>query len=105
MNLIYEIVSISMIYLAGSLLGRLVPVPASLMSMGLFFILLVSGVMKADRFKHLSTIIPKSITNPLGLILCETLGGVPSVTVIAVVITGVTTVALAALILFIFTFM
>jgi len=40
------------------------------------------------------SIIPKSITTPLGLILTETLGGIASVTVIAIVITGLTGVLL-----------
>jgi predicted murein hydrolase (TIGR00659 family) len=35
------------------------------------------------------SLIPKSITTPLGLILSETLGGIASVTVIAIVITGI----------------
>lgn len=57
MNLIYEIVSVGLIYLIGSLLGRFIPVPASLMSMVLFFILLATGVLRADRYKHISRII------------------------------------------------
>ena len=37
----------------------------------------------------MKSLIPKSITTPLGLILSETLGGMASVTVISIVITGV----------------
>lgn len=40
-------------------------------------------------FALIKSIIPKSITTPLGLIMSETLGGVASVTVISIVITGV----------------
>lgn len=57
MNLIYEIVSVGLIYIAGSLLGRFVPVPASLLSMVLFFLLLVTGVLREERYRHISKII------------------------------------------------
>ncbi len=51
-------------------------------------VFLLCRVLKVDKMLLLS-LIPKSITTPLGIILTETLGGYVSVTVIAIVITGV----------------
>lgn len=57
MNLIYEVVSIGLIYAAGLLLGRVVPVPGSLLSMVLFFCLLWNGVLKEERYGGISRLI------------------------------------------------
>ena len=61
MTLLYELISLALLYLAGSLLSGPIPVPAALMSMALFFILLKTGVLKADRYTHLSRIILANI--------------------------------------------
>jgi len=57
MNLIYELISIAIIYFAGNLLSGVLPVPGSLLSMALFFILLLTGVLKAERYNRISAVI------------------------------------------------
>ena len=57
MNLIYEVLTIGLIYLSGELLSNVIPAPGSLLSMGLFFILLITKVLRADRFGFISALI------------------------------------------------
>jgi len=44
-------------YGAGLLLALIIPVPSSLRSMSIFFILLQTGVLKEERFKSISTLV------------------------------------------------
>jgi holin-like protein len=57
MNLIYEVVSIVLIYGAGILLADIIPIPSSLLSMALFFFLLLAKVLKGERYTRLSKLI------------------------------------------------
>ena len=50
----------------------------------------------------LSSLIPKSITTPLGIELSQQIGGIPSVTVAAIIITGITGAVFAPAVLKIF---
>ena len=50
----------------------------------------------------LYTLIPKSITTPIGIELSSTIGGIPSITVVAIVITGITGAIIAPFILKLF---
>lgn len=52
-------------------------------------VFLLSRLLGVDE-ALIRSIIPKSITTPLGLIMSETLGGIAGVTVIAIVFTGLT---------------
>jgi holin-like protein len=61
-NLVYEILTIGLIYLAGEMLSRVLPVPASLISMVLFFILLMTRAVKADRYGQISALILGNIS-------------------------------------------
>lgn len=55
-------------------------------SIGSVYIL--SRIFGYDQ-KMLYSIIPKSITTPIGIELTKTLGGIPSITVIAIILTGI----------------
>ncbi len=57
MNLIYEVLTIGLIYLSGELLSKVIPVPGSLLSMVLFFILLITKVLRADRYGFITALI------------------------------------------------
>jgi len=57
MNLIYEIVTVLLIYLAGYGLGLVLPLPGSLMSMAIFFILLLFRVLKSEKYTGISKVI------------------------------------------------
>ncbi len=57
MTLFIEILLIVLIYLAGMGLGLFIPVPFSLLSMGLFFLLLMTGLLKDRLFTKISTLI------------------------------------------------
>lgn len=50
----------------------------------------------------LYTLIPKSITTPIGIEISNTIGGIPSITVVAIVLTGITGAIIAPLILKLF---
>jgi len=50
-------------------------------------VLILSKLFGIDE-ALIKSLVPKSITTPLGLIVSETLGGIASVTVIAIVVTG-----------------
>ena len=52
-------------------------------------------VIATSKFFHLSetlmlSIVPKSITIPMGSVVSEQIGGIPSITIIAITVTGIT---------------
>ena len=57
MTLLIEILLIGLIYLAGVGLGMIIPVPIGLLSMALFFLLLMTGLLKDRLFTKISTLI------------------------------------------------
>ena len=57
MNLIYEVLTIGLIYLSGELLSNVIPAPGSLLSMVLFFILLITKGLRADRYGLITALI------------------------------------------------
>jgi putative effector of murein hydrolase len=67
-------------------------------------ITMVIGLSRLFGFDQviLVSLVPKSITTPMGIALCESLGGNPSVTVLLIVLTGICGAVLAPWILKIF---
>jgi predicted murein hydrolase (TIGR00659 family) len=63
-------------------------------SIGIASIILMSKVMKLDTVLGLS-LIPKSITTPIGMEVSKQIGGLPEITVAAIIITGLTGAILA----------
>lgn len=63
--------------------GTLISVPTSLMS-----IVLLSKVLHLPQALLLS-LAPKSITTPIGFSLSQAIGGVPAITVVSIVMTGI----------------
>jgi holin-like protein len=61
MSVIYEIATIFIIYISGAALSLIIPVPGSLLSMGIFFILLLTGVLKEKRYTMISGIILRNL--------------------------------------------
>lgn len=59
----------------------------------LAIIVILSIVFKVEK-ELILTLIPKSITTPIAISMSEILGGIPSITVITVIITGITGAAL-----------
>ncbi len=57
MSLVIEILSIVLIYFSGVFLGRFIPVPSSLISMALFFILLATGLLNHRHYQRISSVI------------------------------------------------
>ena len=57
MSLLIEFLSILLIYGAGMLLGNILPIPSSLISMVLFFLLLLTGLLNDRHFTGISRII------------------------------------------------
>lgn len=55
----------------------------------LFSVLILSKLLHLD-FKILVSLLPKSITTPIGISISETYGGIISLTITAIVITGMT---------------
>lgn len=55
----------------------------------LFSILLFSTLLKIDRVTYIS-LLPKSITTAIGIGISEELGGIPTITIISILITGIT---------------
>jgi len=54
----------------------------------------IISVIALSKLFHLSdeltmSLVPKSITTPIGMALCEQLGGLPSITVVAIIVTGI----------------
>ena len=62
MNIIYEIVTIFLIYMTGLGIASFIPVPASLISMVLFFILLLTKVLKEDKYIKISALILRNLS-------------------------------------------
>lgn len=61
MKVIYELVTILLIYSAGYALSLVLPVPGSLLSMGIFFILLVTRILKSERYTRFSSLILRNL--------------------------------------------
>lgn len=61
MTIIYEIVTILLIYIGGAALSFIIPVPGSLLSLFLFFILLLTKVFKEERYKLLSGLVLRNL--------------------------------------------
>jgi predicted murein hydrolase (TIGR00659 family) len=47
----------------------------------------------------LYTLLPKSITTPIGIEISDTIGGIPSITVVAIILTGITGAIIAPLVM------
>lgn len=65
--------------LSGIFIGSLV---------GMLSVLLLSKLFKLS-YELIATVLPKSITTPIGIELSRQLGGLPSVTVIVIILTGI----------------
>ena len=50
---------------------------------------LIIGVLTHANIEILNSLIPKSITTPMGLALTKTLNGIDSITVVSIIITGI----------------
>ena len=61
MSLIYEVFTIGLIYLAGTVLACLLPLPGSLISLVIFFILLLLKVLKEEKYTALSALILRNL--------------------------------------------
>lgn len=61
MRIIYESATILLIYLAGSALALILPVPGSLMSMAIFFIFLMTRVLKAEKYTGVSALVLRNL--------------------------------------------
>lgn len=62
MNILYEIVTLILIYAAGIGTAYIIPIPGSLISMILFFILLVFRVLKEEKYTGISTVILRNLS-------------------------------------------
>lgn len=71
-------------YVKEILVGILVGVFASFVS-----ILFICKFLNADT-QIIHSILPKSITTPMGISLCNILGGIESITVVCIILTGIT---------------
>lgn len=61
MLVIYEIATVLLIYLSGVALAALIPIPSSILSMGIFFILLLTRIVKAERYTKISSLILRNL--------------------------------------------
>lgn len=71
-------------YIKEILVGILAGVIVSFIS-----ILVICKLLNADS-QILYSILPKSITTPMGISLCNILGGIESITVVCIILTGIT---------------
>lgn len=53
-DVLYEIATVGLIFAAGYFASRLIPVPGSLLSMMLFFVLLLTGVVDSGKYRRAS---------------------------------------------------
>ncbi|MDP4146129.1 MAG: LrgB family protein [Bacillota bacterium] len=67
------------------------PILAGILCGAISGIVCVIGLAKLFKLSNILTIslIPKSITTPIGMALSKQLGGLPSVTVVAIIVTGI----------------
>lgn len=55
---------------------------------GIIFIILLSHGLKLDP-KIVNSLAPKSVTVPIGVEVCKQLNGIPSITVVSIILTGI----------------
>lgn len=67
------------------------PILAGILSGAIAGIVCVIGLCKLFKLSDILTksLIPKSITTPIGMALSKQLGGLPSITVVAIIVTGI----------------
>lgn len=67
------------------------PILAGILSGAIAGIVCVIGLCKLFKLSDVLTksLIPKSITTPIGMALSKQLGGLPSITVVAIIVTGI----------------